>query len=585
MASPPDTTKEVSAQSEKLNIDAVLEFTQLLREKRQAKAKEEELDTRLQSYERHLQLLKGKREAVEEQMKELEARQRQLVEEEDQFISKRHELFTDQKKAKDAQTDIRQKMLQLKHMHGNFEFDNCDEAKTMFREAVEDGDAAVVKVIVYTGTLKEHEWIPLITASSRGDVDMVRILLLAGAEADSKDIVFGRTALSWASAGGHMAVAEFLLQMAADVNSQDNDGWTPLRRASERGHEDVVRLLLEKGAKIGCRKTLGSYSESVGALAVSPDAKLLASGLHDGFIEVWDTETGQCIQTLQHLPGTKSPLRSGRPPQARTEMKNMICSIVFTHDSMLVISGSADGSVRVWDRATGDCQQTLQGHTTLVHALASSHDSKLIVSGSNDKTIKIWESATGNCRRTLQGHDGCVYRVVFSHDSRLIASGAFDGHVKIWNRATGECLRTLRGWQEEEVLALAFSHDSTRIASGANMDTIKIWDVTTGQCQLRMRSHDIDVDSVAFSPDSKMLVSRSSMNVIHVWDTTTGECVRVLKGPDDFCGKMAWSKDLKFVASSSSDKGTRRIETVKLWDNLVLSSVVCPSGKQVEGDE
>ncbi|OPB45721.1 hypothetical protein A0O28_0092870 [Trichoderma guizhouense] len=243
MASPPDTTIDASTKLEKLNIDAILDFTRLIREKRRAKAKEEELDTKLQNHERHLQLIKGKQEAVEEQMKELEARQRQLIEEEGQHVSKRHELLTDQTNAKDTQDDIRKKMLQLKDMHGKFELDNCDEAKTMFREAVEDGDAGVVKAILYAGALNEHGWIPLITASSRGDVDIVRNLLLAGSDADAKDTVFGRTALNWTSAGGHTAVVQLLLKMTVDVNSQDNDGWTPLRWASEGGHEDVVQKM------------------------------------------------------------------------------------------------------------------------------------------------------------------------------------------------------------------------------------------------------------------------------------------------------------------------------------------------------
>ncbi|PNP56054.1 hypothetical protein THARTR1_03579 [Trichoderma harzianum] len=240
MASSSDITIDASTLSEKLNGDAIPEFTQLIRELRQAKAQEEELDTRLQHHERHLQLIKGKREAVEEQLKELELRQRQLIEEEGHFVFKSHELWTDQTKAKDTQNDILIKMLQLKHMHDKFEIDKCEEAKTMFREAVEDGDAAVVEILVFAEALNKHEWIPLITASSRGDVDTVKKLLLAGTEVDGKDIVFGRTALSWASAGGHKDIVQLLLDTAADVNSQDDDGWASLHWASVREHEDVA---------------------------------------------------------------------------------------------------------------------------------------------------------------------------------------------------------------------------------------------------------------------------------------------------------------------------------------------------------
>ncbi|KAF3067658.1 hypothetical protein CFAM422_008450 [Trichoderma lentiforme] len=531
-----------------------MEFTQLIREHRQAKAREEELDTELQNHKRHLQLIKGKREAVEEQLEELEARQRQLIEEEGHCVSKRDKLWTDQTKAKDNRNDILKRMLQLKHMHNKLELDKCDEAKTMFREAVEDGDAVVVKLLVATAAMNEYEWIPFITASSRGDVDTVKKLLLVGTEADSKDIVFGRTALSWASAGGHTAVVQLLFNthVAVDVNSQDNDGWN-------------VGLLRE-GMKML-------------ALTFSLDAKFLATGSYEGVIEIWDTATGQCQQTLQHPDVKISPLRREMPLQAVVVRRNVVCSITFTHDSALVISGSSNSSIGVWSRETGDCQRILQDHTSFIQTLALSHDSRLMVSGSNDETIKIWETATGTCQRTLQGHERCVYRVVFSHDSKLIASGAFDGDVKIWDSVTGECLQTLRGRREEEVFTLAFSHDSTRIVSGLNNNIIKIWDVTTGRCPLQTICHDDDVHMVAFSPDSKLVVSRSKKNAIYVWDSTTGKCLKKIQGPDASHDKMAWSKDLKFIASSSYDKGTRGVVTVKLWDDFVLSSVVCPSRK------
>lgn len=444
MASSSDMEIDASTQSEKLNGDPIMEFTQLIREHRQAKAKEEELDAELQNHERRLQLIKGKREAVEEQLRELEALQRVLIEEERYVVLKRDKLWTDQTKAKDTRNDILERMLQLKHIHNKFELDKCDEAKTMFREAVEDGDAVVVALLVTTVAMNEYEWIPFITASSRGDVDTVKKFLLVGAEADSKDIVFGRTALSWASAGGHTAVVQLLFNthVAVDVNSQDNDGWTPLRWASERGHEDVVRLLLDSGAQIGYRKTLRGHCQFISTLTFSPDAKFLATGSDEGAIEIWDTATGQCQQTLQHpdLEISPSPLRPGMPLQAVVERRNVVCSIIFTDDSGLVISGSSNSSIAVWSRETGDCQRILEGHTDYVQTLALSHDSRLMVSGSNDETIKIWETATGICQATLQGHYRCVYRVVFSHDSKLIASGAFDGDVKIWDSVTGECL-------------------------------------------------------------------------------------------------------------------------------------------------
>ncbi|KAK3390127.1 hypothetical protein B0H63DRAFT_538288 [Podospora didyma] len=81
--------------------------------------------------------------------------------------------------------------------------------------------------------------------------------------------------------------------------------------------------------------------------------------------------------------------------------------------------------------------QTLEGHDGYVLSVAFSPDSKLIISGSEDKTVKIWDTATGICVQTLKGHDDEVILVAFSLDSKLVASGSLDKTVKIWDVATG----------------------------------------------------------------------------------------------------------------------------------------------------
>ncbi|EHK16129.1 uncharacterized protein TRIVIDRAFT_228060 [Trichoderma virens Gv29-8] len=572
MDHPSDITIDAPTQPESPYLDVILEFAQLLREKRQEKAKEKQADAGSKSYERHIQLTKRNREAVEQQIEELEARRRQLIGQENHCALKRHELWEERKKARKAQDEISK---QVQKLQGKFELDECEEAKTLFREAVEDGDAAVVKLLV-AATTNDDEWIQLITVSSRGDLNAAQQLLFAGVEADCRDIRFGRTALSWACAGGHKAIVQLLLDADVDVNSQDNDGWTSMQWASERGHEDLVRLMLDKGAKIGFRKTLFGHGGAITTLAFSPNSELLASASREDTIRIWDTATGQCQEILQS--GKQTPLADQKMGEG-----DWTCSIVFTHDSKLLVSGSAEGLIRIWDITTGYCQRILQGHTWIVQSLALSHDSTLIASGSNDKTIKIWNCATGTCQRTMRGHDDCVFKVAFSHDSKLIASGAGDGHVKIWNSATGECLQTLRGGREQEVFTLAFSHDSKRIASGLNHNLIKIWDITTGKCQLKMRYRDDNVNLVAFSPDSKVVVSTSSENTIYVWDSSTGKCLRKLQGPAD-CNTIAFSRDFKLIASPSIGKGIKGVRTVKLWDNFVLSCVVCPSALQAAGD-
>ena len=69
----------------------------------------------------------------------------------------------------------------------------------------------------------------------------------------------------------------------------------------------------------------------------------------------------------------------------------------------------------------------------------------MLVSGSDDKTVRLWQAETGQCLKILQEHQGKVYTVAFSPDGTLLASGGDDRVVRIWEANTGRCLHTLQG--------------------------------------------------------------------------------------------------------------------------------------------
>ena len=75
---------------------------------------------------------------------------------------------------------------------------------------------------------------------------------------------------------------------------------------------------------------------------------------------------------------------------------------------------------------SGKCLRTLEGHGSAVLACGFSPDGSLLVSGSGDHTLKLWEVRSGKCLRTLEGHSGGVSACGFSPDGRLLVSGADD---------------------------------------------------------------------------------------------------------------------------------------------------------------
>lgn len=106
-----------------------------------------------------------------------------------------------------------------------------------------------------------------------------------------------------------------------------------------------------------------------------------------------------------------------------------------------IVSGSDDGTLKVWSALSGKCLRTLVGHTGGVWS--SQLSGNVIVSGSTDRTLKVWNADTGQCMHTLYGHSSTV-RCMDMHDNTVV-SGSRDGTLRVWDTSSGNCLHVLVG--------------------------------------------------------------------------------------------------------------------------------------------
>ena len=134
-----------------------------------------------------------------------------------------------------------------------------------------------------------------------------------------------------------------------------------------------------------------------------------------------------------------------------------VYAVAFSPDGKLLASASLDCTARLWDTATGAALQTLEGHTAYVSSVAFSPDGKLLASASGDCTVRLWDAATEAALQTIEGHTAYVSSVAFSPDGKLLASASGDHTVRLWDAATGTALRTLERY--ESIGELSFSRD------------------------------------------------------------------------------------------------------------------------------
>jgi WD40 repeat protein len=274
------------------------------------------------------------------------------------------------------------------------------------------------------------------------------------------------------------------------------------------------------------------------AIAFSPGGDLIASGTASGTIQVWDASTLDSTATIRGHHG-------------------QVTSIVFSSDGSQIISGSEDGTVRIQSVASsGEPLAPIPGHGARVNQVVFSPDGSRLVSGSNDKTVRIWDGLTFKEIAVLKGHENVVRTVACSSDGARVISGSHDHTVRVWDALDFEEIAVLKG-HRNSVTSVTLTQDGALIASCSRDHTVRLWSLSTLQELATLTGHSAAVWCIAFSPNGTQLVSTSDDNTVRVWDAVNFTLVATLGAHHLNIGsfRVTFSLDGKAILTRQWDNG------------------------------
>ncbi|MCA9126094.1 MAG: serine/threonine protein kinase [Planctomycetales bacterium] len=295
---------------------------------------------------------------------------------------------------------------------------------------------------------------------------------------------------------------------------------------------------------------------------ISPDGTLVATCGSDSHVRIWS-----CV--------------TPKPPSGISVQKTFISDVGAIPGQPLLVTGAAKNQTHFGQAAgefaltlsdrNGKVVRSLQGHTDWTSKLAVAPGGHWIVSGSLDGTARIWETASGNCLHVLN-HQGSRVADVAVLDDKRVVTGASDGKVMLWDVEEGKLLRQWQG-SSAAITSLA-AHCRGWLAATDDEGRLWFWSHERQSIQCHSLPELNRIDCLEFNPEGTLLVAGGHGSNVHFWNVDTTDSANQLPElnllprrivlPEQQVCDLLFLPDGERLVSAGVNSGGCSI--VRLWD-------------------
>ncbi|XP_054807359.1 protein TORMOZ EMBRYO DEFECTIVE [Prosopis cineraria] len=387
----------------------------------------------------------------------------------------------------------------------------------------------------------------------------------------------------WSSEG---AVCLFE-QKTSDVSiSTDEDG-------SQRGFTAATMLALDQGLlcvtadqqflvysleysdgylQLNLTKRLIGYNEEIVDMKfLGDDEKFLALATNLEQVRVYNLASMSCSYVLA----------------GHTDIVLCVDTCVSSSGRTMIVTGSKDNSVRLWETESRSCLGVGIGHMGAVGAVAFSKKKRdFFVSGSSDHTLKVWSIAglsdnsalpiSLRAKAVVAAHDKDINSVAVAPNDSFVCSGSQDRTACVWRLPDLVSVVVLKG-HKRGIWSVEFSPVDQCVITASGDKTIRIWAISDGSCLKTFEGHTSSVLRASFLTRGTQFVSCGADGLVKLWTVKSNECIATYDHHEDKVWALAVGRKTEMLATGGSDA------VVNLWFDSTAADKEEAFRKEEEG--